>query len=54
MKDLGSCGGHHISNAMMHATEAFDKDAKEALVKAFLLFPSRNYVLLVSVLYSSA
>ena len=35
MKDLGSCGGHHISNAMMHATEAFDKDAKEALVNIF-------------------
>ena len=35
MKDLGSCGGHHISKAMMHATEAFDKDAKEALVNIF-------------------
>ena len=35
MKDLGSCGAHHISNAIQHATETFDKDMKQAMINIF-------------------
>ena len=35
LKDLGSCGSHHISNAMQHATDTFDKDVKEALINIY-------------------
>ena len=35
LKDLGSCGAHHISNAIQHATGTFNKDVKEAMINIF-------------------
>ena len=35
LKHLGSCNGHHISNAAKYGVNAMDEDIKEVLVNVF-------------------